>query len=127
MAEGPKWVQIEKDGAYMKAVESLGRIAEQIIQVNNAIDIYEEYFDHGYVSSQIKPALFASCMTYVPFFERSILEKRTCTPRKELTVYACILREPQSAGLECAAADYTDGVICDCLLMVAYTVSWCLQ
>ena len=39
-------VQIEKDGAYMKAVESLGKVVEQIIQVNNAIDIYEEYFDH---------------------------------------------------------------------------------
>lgn len=31
----------------MKAVEALGKVAEQIIQVNNAIDIYEEYFDHG--------------------------------------------------------------------------------
>lgn len=40
-------VQVEKDGAYVKAVQALGAVAEEIVRANNAIDIYQEYFEHG--------------------------------------------------------------------------------
>jgi len=40
-------VQIEKDGAYIKAVEAAGARVEDVIKANNAIDIYQDYFDHG--------------------------------------------------------------------------------
>ena len=40
------YCQVEKDSAYIKAVESAGAKVESIIKVNNAIDIYEEYFKY---------------------------------------------------------------------------------
>lgn len=40
-------MQIEKDGAYIKAVEAAGARVEDVIKANNAIDIYQDYFDHG--------------------------------------------------------------------------------
>ena len=39
--------QIEKDSAYIKAVESAGAAVEKIIKTNNAIDIYEDFFKDG--------------------------------------------------------------------------------
>ena len=37
--------QVEKDEAYIKAIVSLAAIAEQTVKENNAIDIYEEYWE----------------------------------------------------------------------------------
>lgn len=39
-------MQIEKDSAYIKAMESAGKAVERIIKINNAIDIYEEFFKY---------------------------------------------------------------------------------
>ena len=38
--------QVEKDEQYAKAVAGMGAVAENIMRANNAIDIYEDYFDH---------------------------------------------------------------------------------
>ena len=37
---------MEKDEQYAKAVAGMGAVAENIMRANNAIDIYEDYFDH---------------------------------------------------------------------------------
>jgi hypothetical protein len=37
--------KVEKDEAYIKAIVNLATVAEQIVKENNAIDIYEEYWE----------------------------------------------------------------------------------
>ena len=37
--------KVEKDENYVKTIHLLGERVEQIIRQNNAIDIYEEYFN----------------------------------------------------------------------------------
>lgn len=37
--------QVEKDGAYIKAVQAMGAVADAIVKSNNTLDLYEEYFD----------------------------------------------------------------------------------
>lgn len=37
--------KVEKDEDYIKTVVRLGGVVEDLIRQNNAIDIYEEYFD----------------------------------------------------------------------------------
>ena len=37
--------QVEKDEAYIKAIVGLAAIAEQAVKENNALDIYEEYWE----------------------------------------------------------------------------------
>jgi hypothetical protein len=56
-------VQIEKDAAYIKAVEAAGTRVENVIKANNAIDIYQDYFDHGSATplSQSVDLLFKAC------------------------------------------------------------------
>jgi hypothetical protein len=38
-------VQVEKDEGYIRAVMALSGAAERIVKENNAIDIYEEYWE----------------------------------------------------------------------------------
>ena len=40
--------QIEKDSSYTKAVGAAGLKVEEIIKINNALNIYEEQFAHGW-------------------------------------------------------------------------------
>ena len=63
--------QVEKDEAYIKAVVNLATVAEQIVKENNAIDIYEEYWEGARSSLHApqclceQPRTPCACMVHV--------------------------------------------------------------
>lgn len=44
-------LQVEKDEEYIKSVVALSAVVEDVVKLNNAIDIYEEYFAEGGVAA----------------------------------------------------------------------------
>ena len=42
---GCRTAQVEKDEGYIRAIMALSSVAERIVKENNAIDIYEEYWE----------------------------------------------------------------------------------
>lgn len=47
--------KVEKEEHYMNAIQQLGSVMEHCIKQNNAIDIYEEYFEHLEIESTEEP------------------------------------------------------------------------